>query len=70
MPDLVFRIEERHVEDAQKWIREHPCKLRGKPEKTAIGGRVSYTFCNTSIGQIQNVECACGESTCLNAHDL
>lgn len=68
--EIVFVIEAKHAEEARHWIKGHPCRLRGKPEKTTIGGRISFTFCNTSIGQIQNVECACGKSVCLNGHDL
>lgn len=66
---MVFTIEARHVEVAQKWIREHPCKFRGKYQG-AIGGSITYSFTNTTIGQIQNVECACGASICVNGDDF
>lgn len=68
--DMHFRIEARHVEIAQKWIAEHPCKIRKSKRTGAIGGKTSYTFVDTSIGQLQNVNCACGESTCINGDDI
>jgi len=64
MPELIFRIEEHHAKDARKWIDEHPCEIRGK-RQGAIGGAITYTFTNTTIGQIQSVECGCGEELCL-----
>ncbi len=30
-------------------------------EKTAIGGRFTYSFCPTSLGDIITVKCFCGE---------
>lgn len=70
MKPMVFIIEPEHVRIAQEWIRTHPCQLRGRRDRTAIGGKISYTFVDTSIGQLQNVECACGASTCINGRDL
>jgi len=68
--DMIFTIEAANVEAAQKWIAEHPCKLRGKRVRAAIGGKITYSFTNTSVGQMQNIKCACGASTCINADDL
>jgi len=58
---LVFTIDDEHVKPIHEWITTHKCSVRGKP-MGAIGGGITYTFTNTSIGQIQNVECACGQS--------
>jgi len=66
--DRVFVIEEKHIKVAEKWIREHSCNPRGN--RTAIGGKTSYTFVDTTIGQLQNVNCACGKSTCINGDDV
>lgn len=68
--DRVFIVEAEHVKVAEDWIRKHKCRHRGKKVRTAIGGQISYTFVNTSIGQLQNVHCACGESTCINGDDV
>lgn len=64
MPEMTFTLDAKQVEEARKWADQHPCKFRGK-YGGAIGGRISYSFVNTSIGQIANIECACGESRCL-----
>lgn len=60
--DRVFTIPAEKIPKVDQWLRTHPCSLRGKPEKTAIGGRITYTFTDTSIGQMQHVNCACGQS--------
>lgn len=36
----------------------------------AIGGALTFTFTDTSIGQIQNVECYCGDKECINGDEL
>lgn len=59
MEKLEFAVEADKVERALDWIRTHPCKLRGK-YAGAIGGGITYSFTNTTIGQIQVVKCACG----------
>jgi hypothetical protein len=60
MPELKFRIEANYVEEIRKWGDEHVCKFRGKYQG-AIGGAVTYSFTNTSIGQIREANCACGQ---------
>lgn len=59
--DRVFTIHADKVKRVDHWLKTHPCSLRGKPEKTAIGGRITYAFTDTSIGQMQTVKCACGQ---------
>jgi hypothetical protein len=66
---ITFTIDDIDEKDMRKWIEEHnktcpwadPNKYRG-----AIGGRFSYSFTNTSIGQIQTIECCCGEKYCFS----
>jgi hypothetical protein len=60
--DRVFTIPADKAKGVDRWLKTHPCSLRGKPEKTAIGGRITYSFTDTSIGQMQHVKCACGQS--------
>jgi hypothetical protein len=69
MEKMVFELEPKQVEEAIKWIRTHECKLRRSKRTTAIGGKTSYTFVDTTIGRIANVNCACGESHCLTGLD-
>lgn len=64
---IVFTIDEEHVKPIHQWIETHECKIRGKYQG-AIGGGITFTFTNTSIGQIQNVECACGENYYIDNH--
>lgn len=56
---IEFSIEHDKLERVHKWVAEHPCKLRGKYQG-AIGGAITYSFTDTTIGQIQTVKCACG----------
>jgi hypothetical protein len=60
--DRTFTIPAEKVPGIDDWLKTHPCSLRGVPEKTAIGGRITYSFTATSIGEMQNVHCACGAS--------
>lgn len=62
---IVFSIEPRKAERARAWVKHHPCKIRGKYQG-AIGGAISYQFTDTSIGQMQSVNCSCGESLFLS----
>lgn len=62
---MVFELEPKQVEEAWKWVDEHSCRLRNSKRRTAIGGKTSFTFVDTTIGRIANVNCACGESYCL-----
>ena len=63
--EMTFKLEAKQVEEARKWIDKHPCKFRNSRRTGAIGGKTTYTFTNTSIGQIANIECACGAKECL-----
>lgn len=70
MPEMTFRIEERHALIAGKWIDEHLCKFRDSKRTGAIGGKTTYMFTNTTIGQLQVVQCGCGEEKLLNGDEL
>jgi hypothetical protein len=63
---MVFTIDEEHEKPINDWIKTHKCSIRGKYHG-AIGGGITFTFTNTSIGQIQNVRCACGENYYIDA---
>ena len=66
MEDLIFKIDAKDVEVGRRWLAEHACKHRNLKYKGAIGGGVTWTFTNTTIGQIQAVQCSCGESKMVN----
>lgn len=59
MKQLSFAVEADKVERTLNWIETHPCKLRRKYQG-AIGGAITYSFTDTTIGQIQVARCACG----------
>ncbi len=60
--DITFRISVEDVPKVIAWQENHPCRLRNSKRKGAIGGMFTFIFTNTSIGQIQELECACGKS--------
>ena len=66
--DRVFTIPADKARSVDRWLKTHPCSLRGKPEKTAIGGRITYTFTDTSIRQMQHVKWACGGKVWIQYH--
>lgn len=70
MPEMTFTIDKRHAENARKWINQHPCKTRKSKKIGVIGGKTSYVFTNTSIGQLQIVRCGCRKEKLLNGDDL
>lgn len=57
-----FYISEEEQEDINKWEKEHiKAKHKGKSYSGTIGGRFKYIFTPTSIGEIGEIECSCGE---------
>lgn len=68
--ELIFTIEAKNAKAAEEWIKTHKCKLRGRRLRAAIGGKITYMFTPSSIGELQNVECVCGAMHCINAGDL
>ncbi len=62
---MVFHIEESYVPGVRKWQKEHPCKTRGQYHG-AIGGVFTFSFTNTSIGQVQKLKCGCGQSLLIS----
>lgn len=67
MSSMKFEIEADEAAKVLAWISGHPCKVRGKYQG-AIGGAITYSFTDTSIGQIQTVECACGGKHTVDTH--
>lgn len=61
----MFLIEEPDAQKVRKWQNEHPCKIRGQYQG-AIGGAFTFTFTDTSIGQIQIVKCGCGSKLMIS----
>jgi hypothetical protein len=64
---IVFTIDDEHVKPIYEWIDTHECAIRGKYQG-AIGGGTTFSFTNTSIGQVQTVKCACGKDYYIDNH--
>jgi hypothetical protein len=64
-----FRLSPEAEAKAGAFITKHNELHRGKYQG-AIGGALTFTFTDTSIGQIQNVECYCGDKECINADEV
>ena len=69
----IFVVEPKAMEHANAWLEKHKlvCKFTEEVRsKAAIGVGPKFTFSSTSIGEMQSVECACGEFELINADDL
>ena len=58
-----FELTDEQVRKAVEWRNAHRCKF--DKGTGAIGGRFTYMFTGTSIGEIANLKCACGAVICL-----
>lgn len=65
-----FNLTPEEEELYQLWKEEHnlSCPLKGNTG--AIGGRLTFCFTRTSLGQIVNVKCACGSEICLTDFEV
>ena len=65
-PAIKFVVDAGQLKQLGEWISEHvkTCPFTPTEENPfpagAIGGVMTYSFCNTSIGQVCRAECACG----------
>lgn len=61
-----FSLTREQEKRYNEWKIKHDrvCPLKGN--EGAIGGRITFCFTGTSLGQIVNVKCGCGEEICLN----
>ncbi len=58
-----FRLTWKELEIAKRFTERH--RQRHKKQQTAIGGRFSYSFTPTGLGEIAAVHCACGKKKTL-----
>lgn len=52
-----FRLSPDEAKRSEEWLKSHPCDMRGKPHKAAIGVSRTLIFTDTSIGRMVTVEC-------------
>ena len=63
---MTFVIDEEETKAISEWIDKHiEEKHNGSRYAGAIGGRFTYRFVPTSIGEIGEVVCSCGETFCF-----
>lgn len=61
-----FEVDEDERAAISEWKEEHiKKKHKGNGYAGAIGGRFKYIFTPTSIGEIGEIECSCGEKFCF-----
>lgn len=61
-----FFITEDEQKKIDQWINDHTeYKHNGSHYAGAIGGRYSYKFTPTSIGDIGEIICSCGDKYCF-----
>jgi len=58
-----FMISKEEYLEVSEWLVNHDksCKFADPHKCGAIGGRLTYCFTGTSLGEIGKVLCACGE---------
>ena len=60
-----FVIDDEDTKRYLEWKENHICKLKNSCGG-AIGGKITFSFTGTSLGEIQIVECVCGEKLDLS----
>ena len=59
---ITFEVSDKEMKDIEKWKKKHIKKKHGGSYYSgAIGGRFTYSFIPTSIGDIGTIKCSCGE---------
>lgn len=58
-----FTVTDPMLEVLETWDKNHNCNIE---HSGAIGGRLTFCFTPTSLGEIVRVKCACGEECVLN----
>lgn len=59
---FVFTVDADRVEKIRKWKAQHEKeKHNGSSYAGAIGGRYTYEFTPTSIGEFGRIRCSCGD---------
>ena len=61
-----FNISCEEMEKIREWKKEHIKNYHNENHiEGAIGGRFSYEFIPTSLGEIGIIKCACGKDFCF-----
>lgn len=61
-----FELSDSERKEIYAWQSRHISQRHhGRKNAGAIGGRFKYIFTPTSIGEIGEIECSCGDSFCF-----
>lgn len=63
----MFGINFTQARRITEWQEEHECSVTNEG---AIGGQYTYMFTPTSMGEVLQVECACGSKIDVTEYDL
>lgn len=55
-----FPISKEEKREVVNWMKKHDEEVHKKASSGAVGGRYTYCFTPTSIGEIGTVRCSCG----------
>ena len=64
-----FSLSEHEQKKFKSWRDAHDRACRIRDEHTAIGGRFTFAFTQTSIGDVIKVKCACGAEIEVTDYD-
>jgi arsenate reductase-like glutaredoxin family protein len=69
-PAVMFTVDRGQHEQLVEWCDEHDktCPYADPDNTGAIGGRLTYSFTSTSLGEVCKVECACGAKVDLTEY--
>ncbi|KND50077.1 MAG: hypothetical protein AB203_03755 [Parcubacteria bacterium C7867-008] len=56
-----FSLTEVEQATCKEWMKTHDTECRIRDTDTAIGGRWSFNFSKTTLGNVCKVSCACGQ---------
>lgn len=66
---MLFSIPKEKVIKFNDWNNKHKEKCPLYMKDGAIGGRLTFTFTPTGLGEIVKVKCACGEELDLTDYE-
>lgn len=66
---MIFELDKEQTNKFLMWNKSHKCKFRDNYEG-AIGGRLTFSFTQTSLGIITTIECTCGEKIDVTDYEV
>jgi len=68
---MSFSLDKEQLKKFKEWDEEHKgrCAFGDPMKQGAIGGRLTFSFTPTSLGEISKVKCTCGEDIDLTDYD-